>query len=247
MGLIRTTNFQIIANSKGDPAASKVALLLPGRLDTKDYANFVSHLDFLANHGFYTFAIDPPYTWDSPGNLENYTTTNYLKAVNELIDYLGNRPTLLLGHSRGGATAMLASPNPAVAGLVLVNAAYGPPSPPEPDKVADGTLLESRDIPPGNVRTKEQRIYHLPLIYFEDGAKHNPRAVLKNFKGPKLLIHATHDEFTSLDLIRPIYDEISEPKMFLEIDCTHDYRLYPEVIAEVEGGLDAFIERYLTS
>jgi len=88
---------------------------MPGRLDTKDYANFVSHLDFLANHGFYTVAIDPPYSWDSPGELKDYTTSNYLKAVNELIDYFGNRPTLLLGHSRGGATAILASTNPAVA------------------------------------------------------------------------------------------------------------------------------------
>ncbi|MCA9331264.1 alpha/beta hydrolase, partial [Candidatus Saccharibacteria bacterium] len=223
-----------------------LALLLPGRLDTKDYANFVSHLDYLSERGYYTVAIDPPYTWDSPGDLENYTTTNYVKAVNELIDHFGSRPTLLLGHSRGGATAMLASPNPVVIGLVLVNAAYGPPTPPEPDKIIDGTLLESRDMPPGDVRTKEQRKYQLPLVYFEDGAKHNPREILKTFKGPKLLVHATRDEFTGLELIRPIFDEVSEPKMFLEIDCTHDYRLYPEIIQQVEETLGRFNDSYLS-
>lgn len=246
MQLIQTSNFQIAANSKGDPASAKVAILMPGRLDTKDYANFVSHLDFLANRGFYTVAIDPPYTWDSPGSLAGYTTSNYLKAVNELIDHFGNRPTLLLGHSRGGATAILASKNPAVAGLVLVNAAYGPPTAPAPEKVSNGALRESRDIPPGNTRTKEQREFDLPLGYFEDGAKYDQRAVLRNFEGPKLLVHATEDEFTSLNLIRPIYDELSEPKMFLEIDCTHDYRLYPEIIQQVESTLDVFIDAYLT-
>lgn len=247
MELIQTKNFQIAANTKGDPSARKIAILLPGRLDTKDYANFVSHLDFLANHGFYAVAIDPPFSWDSPGDLKDYTTSNYLKAVNELIDYFGNRPTFLLGHSRGGATAILASTNPAVTGLALVNAAYGPPSPPEPEKIVDGALQESRDIPPGNVRTKEQREFNLPLAYFEDGAKYNPRSVLKYFKGPKLLVHATKDEFTSLELITPIYDELAEPKMFLEIDCTHDYRLYPEVIQQVEKTLGVFIDRYLTN
>lgn len=140
---------------------------------------------------------------------------------------------------------MLASTNPAVAGLVLINAAYGPPSAPAPEKVIDGALQESRDIPPGNVRTKEQRKFSLPLNYFEDGAKYNPRSVLKDFKGPKLLIHATKDEFTSVELIKPIYEEISEPKMFLEIESTHDYRLYTEVIQQVEDTLNIFIDRYL--
>lgn len=247
MGIIETANFKLAANVKGNADVSRIAILLPGRLDTKDYANFVSHLDFLANHGFYAVAIDPPYSWDSPGDLKNYTTSNYLRAVNELIDYFGNRPTLLLGHSRGGATAMLASTNPAVFGLVLVNAAYGAPSAPEPEKIVDGALRESRDIPPGNVRTKEQREFSLPLNYFEDGAKYNPRGVLKSFKGPKLLIHATKDEFTGLELIKPIYDELTEPKMFLEIDCTHDYRLYIEVIQQVEKTLGTFINRYLTN
>lgn len=247
MKIIETSNFKIAANTKGNPDATSVAILLPGRLDTKDYANFVSHLDFLASQGFYVVAIDPPYSWDSPGDLKDYSTTNYLKAVNELIDYFGNRPTLLLGHSRGGATAILASTNPAIIGLVLVNAAYGSPSAPDPEKIIDNALLEFRDIPPGNVRTKEQLEFRLPLNYFEDGAKYDPRAVLKNFKGPKLLIHATNDEFTGVELIKPIYDEISEPKMFLEIDCTHDYRLYPEVIQQVEGALGTFIDRYLTN
>lgn len=245
MEIIETDSFKLAANVKGNVNASRVAILMPGRLDTKDYANFESHLNFLANRGFYTLAIDPPGTWDSPGNLKDYTTTTYLKAINELIDRLGNRPTLLLGHSRGGATAMLATANPAVVGLVVVNAAYGKPSAPEPEKIVGGTLLESRDIPPGEVRTKEQRKFNLPLAYFEDGAKHDPKGALQSFKAPKMLVHATKDEFTTLEHVKEIYAELSGPKMFLEIDCTHDYRLYPEVIKLIEETLGSFIDDFL--
>ena len=247
MKIIKTDSFEIAANIEGDEGASKVAILMPGRLDTKDYANFVSHGEFLSKHGFYSVAIDPPGTWDSPGELASYSTSTYLQAVNELIDHFGNRPTLLLGHSRGGATAMLVSSNPAVVGLVLINAAYGNPSSPDPKKIENGALPEYRDIPPGDIRTKEQRRFDLPLNYFEDGAKHNPIEGLKEFKGPKLLVHATKDEFKSLDTVQVIYDNLLEPKMFLEIDCTHDYRLFSKEIDSVNKALGLFIDAYLIS
>lgn len=246
MNFLETKSYKVAINSQGDANATKVAILMPGRLDTKDYANFVSHVAFLANMGFYAIAIDVPGTWDSPGNLEDYTTSNYLKVVNELIHVLGNRPTLLLGHSRGGATAMLASRNTAVNGLVLVNAAYGNPSPPDPKKVENGALIESRDLPPGTMRTKEQRLFSLPLAYFEDGPKHDVVGALNDFKGPKLLVHATKDEFETLERVKHIYDGLAEPKMFLEIDSTHDYRLYPEVIKSVETILAQFVQKYLS-
>ena len=242
MKLIKTENFEIAANITGSEDAPKLALLMPGRLDTKDYANFTSHAVFLSKHGYLVVAIDPPGTWDSPGDLNNYTTSTYVKAINELIDYFGNRPTLLLGHSRGGATAMLASTNPAVKELVVINAAYGSPTPPKPAEVESGVLVELRDLPPGNVRTEKKVRFELPMAYFEDGQKHNPKEALSQFKGTKLLIHATKDEFTELSKIKAIYDGLPEPKMFLEIDCTHDYRLFPEVIAQVNQKLGEFID-----
>lgn len=245
MKIIQTDSFKIAANTKGNPDSPRVAILMPGRLDTKDYINFVSHLELLANQGFYAVAIDPPGTWDSPGSLENYTTSTYVKAINELIESLGNRPTLLLGHSRGGATAMLASTNPIVIGLVVINSAYGNPSPPDPKKIKNGVLPESRDIPPGNVRTEEQRKFCLPIAYFEDGAKHNPKDALRSFKGPKLIVHATKDEFTAIERVKQTYEDLHEPKMFLEINCTHDYRLYPEAIKSVEVTLEYFLHEFL--
>lgn len=241
MQIIQTSSFEIAANFYGDPQAPKLAILMPGRLDTKDYANFVSHGEFLAEHGYFAIAIDPPGTWESPGGLGIYSTSTYLQSINELIGHFDNRPTLLLGHSRGGATAMLASANPAVEKLVVVNAAYGNPSEPDPDKVKDGLLIESRDIPPGNVRTSEQRLFNLPLHYFEDGAKHDPVGSFQAFRGPKLVVHANKDEFLSVSRVREIFATLSDPKTFLELDCAHDYRLSQEAIEIVNEALEKFI------
>lgn len=241
MKLINIPSFKIAANLYGDPDASKLALLLPGRLDTKDYINFVSHGEFLAERGYFAVAIDPPSTWDSPGDLKDYSTSNYLQSINELIDYFGNRPTLLLGHSRGGATAMLASSNSAVERLVVVNAAYGNPSEPKPEDIEESVLVESRDMPPGNIRTEGQRLFNLPMNYFEDGKKHDPKVALGVFKGPKLVIHADKDEFVSMEQFNEIFNSLPEPKVFLQLHCTHDYRLFPEAITAVNKALEQFI------
>ncbi len=194
MIIIHTQSFSLATISAGDPSSKKLAIMIPGRLDTKDYANFTSHINYLAKLGFYAIAFDPPGTWESPGDVE-FTTTNYIKAVNELIDYFGNRPTLLLGHSRGGQTAMIVgTSNPNVTELVMVNASYGPPSPPDPKKIQNGYLLEYRDLPPGDRKTEEQREFHLSLNYFKDGAQYDPVPALKSCTKPKLLIDSTNDE-----------------------------------------------------
>ena len=240
MKIIELPSFQIAVNKYGDESAEKLAILLPGRLDTKDYVNFPSHGETLAKLGYYVVAVDPPGSWDSPGSVSLHTTSNYVRAINEHIAHFGNRRTLLLGHSRGGATAMLVSNNPAVEKIVLINAAYGPPTSPTPEKIENEALVEQRDLPPGNVRTKEKIIFHLPLNYFEDGKKHDPLTALKNFKGSKLLVHGTNDEFSSLERVKSIYDSLNEPKTFLTIDSTHDYRLFPKVIQQIDEAITSF-------
>jgi len=244
MQTLKTLHFKIAANISGDAKASKLAVLMPGRLDTKDYVNFVSHAAYLSKRGFLVVAIDPPTSWDSPGELSNYTTTSYVQAVNDIISYFGNRPSLLLSHSRGGATAMLCSKNRVVSGVVLVNAAYGNPSSPDPTKIENGMLVEYRDMPPGNFRTEQQKRFDLPLAYFEDGAQHDPVKALQEFQGPKLLVVAAEDEFTSVSRVKGVFDSLTDPKEFLEINGTHDYRLYPDEIEVVNTALEKFITKY---
>lgn len=240
MKLIQTKNFEIAATEYGDPEAAKLAILLPGRLDSRDYANFISHGNTLAELGYYAVSIDPPGTWDSPGDISLYTTSNYVEAVEELIEALGARKTLLVGHSRGGATAMLASVDPRVEAIAVVNAAYGAPSEPDKRELKNGLLPETRDLPFDDGSGK-QKTFMLPMSYFEDGKRHNPIVALKTFTGAKLLAHAVTDEFYTPKEIRQLYDELDEPKQFLELDRDHDYRLYPDAIEQVNEALRKFV------
>jgi len=244
MALIKTNTFELAINSKGDPNSKKLALVLPGRLDTKDYECFNSHLVYLASKGFFAVSFDPPGTWESPGGIELFTTTNYIKAVNELIEYFGNKPTVLIGHSRGGQVAILAeTTNDLVSGIILINANYGPPTPPDPNKIIDGYLADYRDLPPGNIKTKEQKKFLVPLHYFTDGQKYNPISVIKLCNKPKLIFYGTNDIFASPQEVKEIYKTLPEPKMLCELNVVHDYRYDPKIVEEVNKVLGEFLDR----
>lgn len=246
MEIIKTKSFELSIFTKGDKNSTKLAILLPGRLDTKDYGNFTSHADYLGKKGFLVVAVDPPGIWGSPGEIDLYSTTNYIKAVNELIEYFGNKPTLLLGHSRGAAVSIFVSlSNPNVIGIVLVLANYGEPTPPSRDSLQKGFQISHRDLPPGTSKTKEQKEFLLPLSYWEDGKKYNAGQSLKKCTKPKLLVYGTKDEFTPTKEVEELYKTIPEPKMIKMIDSVHDYRYYSEAIKETEEAVGQFLTKNL--
>lgn len=244
--LVKTTNFELAVYARGDNDAEKVALVLPGRLDTKDYVHMTSLVDSLANDDLYALSFDPPGSWGSPGDIENYTTTTYLAAVKELIDYLGNKPTFLAGHSRGGATAALATQNnKCVSGVALIMSSYYEPTPPKPEEIKNGHHLSLRDLPPGNHKTDEKVRFDLPLAYFEDGKKYNSAVALQDYYGPKLLICGTQDEFFPPSAVKEEFDKLDEPKEFLELPTEHDYRLHAEMVDAVNHTVVNFVKTYI--
>lgn len=245
MTTIKTPSFELAVYARGDKNAEKIALVLPGRLDTKDYAHCTSHVDYLATKGYFAVSFDPPGTWESPGSIDLHTTTTYLKAVDEVIEHFGNKPTLLVGHSRGGTVSMLATRNPAVSGIVAVMATYGEPSAPSDEDLKLGYHLSYRDMPPGTEKTKEQKRFELPFAYFEDGQKYDPVSVLMQLTRPKLLIYGDNDDFTKPERVKEVFAAIPEPKMLHEVSSEHDYRLHAEVIEEVNRVIGEFLGKYL--
>jgi putative redox protein len=244
VSLIKTNSFEIAVYAKGDPGAKKLALVIPGRLDTKDYISLTSLVDMLAEKGFYAVGFDPPGTWESPGGIEIYSTTNTLKATNELIEHFGNRPTILIGHSRGGANAMLAgTKNPQVTHFAAIFSHAGPTRVELP---TDGQPVRSeRDLPPGDHRTKEKKIFRLPVSYFEDQEHYDATEVLKTCTKPKLFFYGLHDVLVTPETVQHIYNKAAEPKEIKSIDTEHDYRLHPEAIQQVNQAVSDFLDEYL--
>jgi hypothetical protein len=238
--MINTKSFKLATYIRGDEASKRVALVLPGKLDTKDYPRMRSHVDFLADQGFFALSFDPPGTWDSLGGIELYTMTNYLKAINELIEYFGSKPTILLGHSRGGSMAMLgAIENPYVTHFIAVMSSAGASMPEKPMKPGD-ISISYRDIP-GN--PDEKKKFELPFSFFKDSARYNVFEGLKSCTKQKLFIMGTRDVTTEPEEVKAAYEAAAQPKEFREINSDHDYRWHPHLIKEVNQVVGDFLKR----
>lgn len=239
---MKTKSFELAIYAKGDPASPKLAIVIPGRLDTKDYLHNTSLVDYLAERDYYALSFDPPGTWESPGSIDLYTTTNCIKAVQELIEHFGNRPTLLAGHSRGGTISMLVGPtNPYVTHIIPIFSYHGAPDDPEPDRIENDALVSYRDLPPGTERTKEQKRFDLPLNYFKDGAQYNALEALKTYTKPKLFFYGTEDVMVGPEDVKEAFEQSAEPKAIHVIEAEHDYRHRPEAVTQVNEGIGNFL------
>lgn len=244
MSLIKTATFELAIYARGNKSAKKLAIVIPGRLDTKDYAAMRSAVDYLADLGYYALSFDPPGTWESPGGIELYTTTNTQKAINELIEFYGNKPTILVGHSRGGSHAMLAGTrNAHVTHFVAVMSHAGPSRIGMP-KEGQEYVISYRDLPPGTERTKERKEFKLPATYFIDQEQYDALPALKVSDKPKLFIYGTKDVLVSQEGVQSMFDTAAEPKMIHGVATEHDYRLHPEAINEVNSTIGKFLDTY---
>ncbi len=238
MKSIKTESFELAVYQRGNLGADKLALVLPGRLDTKDYVHMTSLVDFLASKGYLTLSFDPPGTWGSKGSIEDYTSKNYLHAIDELIGYFGNRPTLLVGHSRGGSWAMLAGiNNPAVTKFVSIMSHFEDSAAPKVNNVVN--VISYRDTPPGTERTKQKVKFELPLSYFEEKTDF---IGLDTCTKPKLFIYGKKDSLVLPEDVINAYESAANPKILKEINYEHDYRLYPEAIVEVNKVIGEFLD-----
>lgn len=246
MTMLKTKSFQLATYMQGNENADKLALVLPGKLDTKDYAHMQSHVDFMANRGYLALSFDPPGTWESPGSIELYTMTNYIKAVAELIEHFGNRPTFLMGHSRGSSIAThVACTNSYVFAFVSIFCSLAPGA--FRNKVDEGWrkqgyMVEMRDLPLGG--GPEVKRYELPYAFFEDQKQYDLADDLKNCTKPKLFFLGRHDELATPDKVRSLYDVAAEPKELYELESDHDYRLHQHLIDEVNAVIGRFLDAH---
>lgn len=243
--VITTPTFQLAAYVKGAADSARLAIVLPGRLDTKDYAHMRSHVDFLSEHGYLALSFDYPGTWESPGDIGLYTTTNNLRAIDELIEYFGSKPTLLMGHSNGGTLAMLAGTvNPAVTHIIAAMSGTGGPTTVGVPKPGEKAVLSLRDLPPGTTRTAAKKEFLLPIGYFDDLAKHDATEALRACTKPKLFFYGTQDVLINPRSIKKTYAVSADPKQLYELDSEHDYRLHPGIIKEVNRITGEFLRIY---
>ncbi len=242
METLKTKSFELAVYQRGEPSCPKLAIIIPGRLDTKDYFHNTTLVDSLSELGYFALSFDPPGTWESPGDISLYTTSNCIRAVQELVELFGNKPTVLAGHSRGGTIAMLAGPLiPPVSHIIPIFSYYGAPSDPTGERIVNGAVMSYRDLPPGTKKTKEQKEFALPLNYFEDGKQYDALPTLRSYTKPKLFFYGKQDVMNDPEDVKKAFEGSAEPKEIYSVDSEHDYRRHPEVVREINQKIAEFL------
>jgi len=89
----------------------KLALLLPGYLDSPDYLHLKTFDQKLTSLGYIVERLDPCGLWWSRGDIKKYSVTNYLKQIKDRLDhYKDSKPdeVVIIGHSLGGLISIVA-------------------------------------------------------------------------------------------------------------------------------------------
>jgi len=204
-----------------------------------------SHVEFLAERGYYAVSFDPPGTWESDGDINLYTTSNYLKAIFELIEYFDSPPTFIMGHSMGGSMSMYAAVrSDTVKAFAAIMSA---PSFVREDNYDErvtrwqeaGIKLSYRDLPDDPAKKKE---FRLPFSFSEDSRQYTAIEDLKTLTKPKLFVAGNKDTSVPVQIVKDAYRLAANPKELHILKSGHDYRRHPRMIKEVNQIVGNFLQ-----
>ncbi len=235
-----------ITSSKSDISATihysksktnRLAVLCPGYLDSKDYTHLVRLAEALCEEGYTAVRFDPTGTWESEGDISDYTTTQYLEDIRSVIDYMVKESEynhiLLGGHSRGGQVSIIYAARDSRVSIVLgIMPSHGPTTGQRREEwEKTGVSVSQRDLPEDRNKTIE---FKVPVKHMLDRDRHDALADAKKIKVPIILIAGELDDLVLPEEVKEIFDNSNEPKKFMIIKgIEHDYRYNNDEISIV--------------
>ncbi len=199
----------------------------------------------LAERGIAILRFDFTGLGNSDGDFAN---TNFSSNVNDLIDAAAvleqehQAPSLLIGHSLGGAAAYMAAGQIESVGAV---ATIGSPSEPAHvshlfgDKIAKIRTDGSAEVSIGG------RELTIEKHFLDDLKTHRADKQLRAMRKALLIFHSPVDEIVSIENARKLYEAAMHPKSFVSLDGA-DHLLTSRDDAEfVASTLAAWASRYL--
>ncbi len=245
-----------IKNSKGVNLAGiitqpeiiteKLAILCPGFLDTKDYSHLGMLAEELVKKNFTVVRFDPTGTWESDGDISEYTNSQYIKDIESVIMYMleRNKYTYILlgGHSRGGTVSILyAARDPRISVVVDIMGSLGllPTGQKRIDWEQAGFIVKTRDIP----NKKELKEFKVPFSHLLDLEQYNTLKDIKNIHVPIFFIAGENDKLVTPEEVTRLLDQANDPKNLVVVpNIGHDYRHNSEEIKKVNLEIIKYID-----
>jgi uncharacterized OsmC-like protein/alpha/beta superfamily hydrolase len=177
-----------------------------------------------------------------------FANTNFSSNVRDLLaaaSYLRQShaaPSLLIGHSLGGAAMLAAAPHlPEVAGVVTIGA---------PSSAAHVTRNFAADVAEINEKgtaevTLSGRTFTITKQFLDDIAGQNFIDGLANMKKALLVCHAPRDEYVGIENATAIFTAARHPKSFLSLDTADHLVRKREDAIYLADVIAAWASRYL--
>jgi putative redox protein len=177
-----------------------------------------------------------------------FANTNFSSNVGDLVaaaDFLRQNfkaPSLLIGHSLGGAAVLAAAPRISEAtGVVTIGA---------PSSAAHVTRNFSADLAAINEKgsaavTLGGRTFTVSKQFLDDLDEHDLLAALPRLNKALLVFHAPRDEYVGIDNASAIFTAARHPKSFISLDTADHLLRNQNDAVYVADVISAWASRYL--
>lgn len=218
----------------------KVALLLPGFLDSPDYLHMKTFEKRLRELGYLTERLDPCHLWRT-GKIEDYSITNYLKQIRErVLFYSLQHPEeiVLIGHSLGGFMAMIAG-NRIKNVTKVVSLCSSPDRIKSSEKWNGKKFLQSkRDVPDDPTKF---RTFTVPYSFAKDGLHYSAVEEVQRMHKPIMIFIAMDDAVVPPQRKEEIVAYAHNPYVVRQKNMGHDFRHSQKECDQVMGEIEKFL------
>jgi len=199
----------------------------------------------LASKGYGILRFDFTGLGDSEGEFEN---TNFSSNVDDLLaaaEFLKKEyqaPSMIIGHSLGGAAALFASKElESVKCMVTINA---PSNLSHVQKHFESSLDEIEKEGFANIKIGG-RSFKIKKQFINDLKKNQDASALKDIRKSLLIMHSPQDEIVSIDHAEELYKAAWHPKSFVSLDGA-DHMLSTKADSEYVGTvISAWASKYI--
>lgn len=225
----------------GGKTEMKVALLLPGYLDSPDYLHLITFEKSLKKLGYTVERLDACNLWKT-GNVNDYSITNFLKQIKQRVDFYKKKnpeEVVLIGHSNGAFTSIIAGNRfPEVTKIIALC--------PPPDKGGseskwkNGVRVSKRDLPDN---PKQFREFAIPESYIKDAVQYSAVDEVKSIYKPIMIFIALADIVVLPEWTEEIVKNANDPYVIRQPNMGHDFRFSQSECDVVMREIEKFLEK----
>ena len=200
----------------------------------------------LTSNGFGVLRFDFTGLGESEGD---FADTNFSGNVEDLIaasDHLGanyQAPTLLIGHSLGGAAAIFAA---AQIDSIQAVATIGAPSDPEHVKHLLRNGIDEIEHHGKALVNIGGRDFTIKKQFLDDLQQNTLSATVKNLRKPLLILHSPQDTTVGIKNAEEIYKAAHHPKSFISLDGADHLLMNRKDSLYVGDSIAGWAKRYLS-